>query len=264
MKILVTNDDGIMAPGIQELARWMSKLGNVIISAPMEEQSAIGHGITIRDPIRIREMSFQGITKAWAVGGTPADCVKLAVQELLCGDCGLVLSGINNGPNLGTDVLYSGTVSAAIEGAIQGMPSIALSLSSYDATDYRVAAEIACLLAKKVYQDRRFIPPDTLLNVNIPAVPREEIKGFRVTKLGQREYANVFDKRIDPRGNTYFWLTGEVVPDQEEDPEIDSVAVEHNYVSITPIHFDLTNYRIMKGIKDLGLEDLELPLNPVF
>lgn len=258
MQILITNDDGIMAPGIQELARKMSKVGEVIISAPMEEQSAMGHGITIRDPIRIRPMNFPGVAKAWAVGGTPADCVKLAVQELICSDCSLVLSGINNGPNLGTDVLYSGTVSAAIEGAIQGIPSIALSMSAYGAQDYQAAADIACILAEKVYSNKNLIPPDTLLNVNIPSVPMEKIKGFRITKLGQREYANVFDKRVDPRGNTYFWLTGEVVPDQEEDPEIDSVALENNYVSITPIHFDLTNYRIMNNIRDIGLESIEL------
>jgi len=174
MQILVTNDDGILAPGIQELARSMVNLGEVILSAPMEEMSAIGHGITIRDPIRIRQMNFPGITRAWAVGGTPADCVKLAVQELICDNCSLVISGINNGPNLGTDVLYSGTVSAAIEGAILGLPSIAISLASYDATDYTVAAEVARILAEKVYKNKELIPPDTLLNVNVPAVPLKE------------------------------------------------------------------------------------------
>ncbi|MFY9175686.1 MAG: 5'/3'-nucleotidase SurE [Peptococcia bacterium] len=259
MQILITNDDGIMAPGIQELARKMSQVGEVIVSAPMEEQSAIGHGITIRDPIRIRSMNFPNITKAWAVGGTPADCVKLAVQEFIDEKCSLVLSGINNGPNLGTDVLYSGTVSAAIEGAIQGMTSMAISLASFGAEDYSTAAEITCFLAQKVYEHRHLIPPDTLLNVNIPAVPREKLKGFRITKLGQREYANVFDRRIDPRGNTYFWLGGEVVPHKDEDPDVDSVAVANNYVSITPIHFDLTNYRIMNRIKDMELENLEIP-----
>jgi len=258
MQILVTNDDGILAPGIQELARAMVKLGDVILSAPMEEMSAIGHGITIRDPIRIKTMTFPGISQAWAVGGTPADCVKLAVQELICENCGLVISGINNGPNLGTDVLYSGTVSAAIEGAILGLPSIAISLASYDSTDYTVAAEVARILAEKVYNNKALIPPDTLLNVNVPAVPLEKLKGFKVTRLGVREYSNIFDKRVDPRGNTYFWLAGDVLPYQEEDPDIDVIAVENNYVSITPIHFDLTNYRIIQQIKDLGIEELKL------
>ncbi len=256
MQIFVTNDDGIMAPGLQELARCVANLGEVIIAAPMEEQSAMGHGITIRDPIRVKPMNFPGIAKAWAVGGTPADCVKLAMQELICEDCVLVISGINNGPNLGTDVLYSGTVSAAIEGAIQGLPSIAVSLASYGAEDYRTAAEIACILAEITYRNKDKIPPDTLLNVNIPAVPRSEIKGFRITKLGNREYTDFFDKRIDPQGNPYFWLTGDVVPLLEDDPDIDVIAVENNYVSITPIHFDLTNYRIMNMMRDLGFENI--------
>jgi len=258
VQILITNDDGILAPGIQELSRSLTGLGEVIISAPMEEKSAIGHGITIRDPIRIKEMTFPGITKAWAVGGTPADCVKLAVQELICENCSLVISGINNGPNLGTDVLYSGTVSAAIEGAILGLPSIAVSLASYDYADYSTAAEVARILAEKVYQNKELIPPETLLNVNVPAVPREKLQGFKITRLGNREYTNVFDKRQDPRGNTYFWLAGDVVPHQEEDLDIDSVAVEHNFVSITPIHFDLTNYRIIEMIKEMGIEGLKL------
>jgi len=257
MQILVTNDDGILAPGSQELAKSMAELGDVVISAPIEEKSAIGHGITIRDPIRIKEMKFPRISRAWAVGGTPADCVKLAVQELVCEQCSLVISGINNGPNLGTDVLYSGTVSAAIEGAILGLPSIAISLASYDAEDYSVAAKVARILAERVYQNKELIPPDTLLNVNVPAVPLEELKGFKITRLGTREYTNVFDKRQDPRGNTYFWLAGNVVPIQEDDPDLDVVAVENKYVSITPIHFDLTNYRIMKMIKEMGLEELK-------
>lgn len=258
MQILVTNDDGYMAPGIQELARKMTGLGEVFVVAPLEEKSAIGHGITIWEPIKIRKVNIPGINHTWAVDGTPADCVKLALKEFACQECSLVISGINNGPNLGTDVLYSGTVSAAIEGAILGIPSLAVSLASYEGDDYSLAAEVALLLAEKIQKNRLQIPPDTLLNVNVPSVKRSELKGFRVTRLGNREYENVFDKRIDPRGNIYYWLAGEVKPNSQEDPDIDIVAVENNYVSITPIHFDLTNYRIIKEIKKMGLEDLSL------
>lgn len=258
MQIVVTNDDGYMAPGIQELARKMTSLGEVVVVAPLEEKSAIGHGITIWEPIKIKEVKIPGIANAWAVDGTPADCVKLALKEFACQGCSLVISGINNGPNFGTDVLYSGTVSAAIEGAILGIPSIAVSLSSYESDDYSLAAEIALLLADKVYKNKMMLPPDTLLNVNVPAIIRSKLKGLRVTRLGSREYENLFDKRTDPRGNTYYWLAGEVRPNIQEDPDIDIVAVEQNYVSITPIHFDLTNYRIINEIKKMGIEDLTL------
>ena len=187
MQILVTNDDGILAPGIQELARSLAALGEVIISAPMEEKSAIGHGITVRDPIRIKPMSFPGIIQAWAVDGTPADCVKLAVQELICEECSLIISGINNGPNLGTDVLYSGTVSAAIEGAILGLPSIAVSLASYEAVDYKTAAEVARIWPRTSTKTK----PDPAGHTSQREYTRglrEELKGFKITKLGVRVF----------------------------------------------------------------------------
>lgn len=258
MKILITNDDGIMAPGIQVLAKKMTQLGEVIIVAPNEEKSATGHGITVWDPIRVREMTFTGIQKAWAVSGTPVDCVKLALQELVCGECGLLISGINNGPNLGTDVLYSGTVSAAIEGSILGIPSLAVSLASFTDYEYDLAAEIALSLARKIWRQKEIMPAGTLLNINVPPVKKEELRGFKITRLGVREYENVFDKRLDPRGNIYFWLKGDPVPQLEQDPEIDVVAVEQNYVSISPIHFDLTNHRVMEQFKEYGFEETKL------
>jgi len=257
MQILVTNDDGIMAPGIQALARKMTELGDVILVAPSEEQSASGHGITILDPIPVKQLSFKGIKEAWAVRGTPADCVKLAVQELAKNKCSLVISGINNGPNLGTDVLYSGTVSAAIEGAILGIPSMAVSLGEYDYLEFETAAEIALALARQLYQNRDGIPHDTLLNVNVPALKKEQIKGFKVTRLGVREYENVFDRRVDPRGNIYYWLKGEIIPPRNHDDETDVVAVDDGFVSISPIQFDLTNHRIISKIKNIGFEDVK-------
>lgn len=254
MHILVTNDDGIMAPGLLELAKTMTKLGEVIVVAPTEEKSATGHGITVHQPLRIKEFHLPGIGQAWAVTGTPADCVKLGLKELVSKECSLVISGINNGPNLGTDVLYSGTVSAAIEGVLLGIPSIAVSLASYEADDYKLSAEVALFVAEQLYANKETLPPDTLLNINVPSVPRERLKGYKVTKLGIREYENVFDKRTDPRGRPYYWLAGDIIPSREEDPEIDLVAVEYNFVSVTPIHFDLTNYRIINKVKEWGIE----------
>lgn len=257
MQVLITNDDGIMSPGIQQLAAQARQLGDIYLSAPLSQKSAIGHGITIWDPIRIKEYSLPGIKKAWAVEGTPADCVKLAINHI-CPQPDLIISGINNGPNLGTDVLYSGTVSAAIEGAILGIPSMAVSLNSFQSDDYSVAAEITLLVVRYLENHSKLVSPDTLLNVNVPPVPKEELKGFRITRLGIREYENTFDQRTDPRGNMYFWLSGMPIPHGEEDPEIDMAAVEQNYVSITPLQFDLTNYRIWKDMKEWGLEDLHL------
>ncbi len=258
MQILLTNDDGIMARGLNTLAMKLEKLGEIYVVAPLEERSATGHGITIWDPIRTKEIEMQGAKKAWAISGTPADCVKLGVQEFLKEDCSLVVSGINNGPNLGTDVLYSGTVSAAIEGAVLGIPSIAVSLASFEYNDFETAAEVVCRLVKELMKNKSVIPKDTLLNVNIPAVKKELLKGYKITRLGVREYENVFDRRVDPRGNVYYWLKGEIIPQQDRDPEIDAVAVDNNYISISPIHFDLTDYRIIQSIKKSGLENIKI------
>ena len=159
MYILVTNDDGVWAPGVQALARKMTEVGNVVLVAPLEEKSAVGHGITIRDPIQVKELKVEGLSQVWGVNGTPADCVKLGLQELLQHECGLVISGINNGPNMGTDVLYSGTVSAAIEGVIMGVPSLAVSLASWDYEDYSVAAEITLTLVKEIIRRKEFFLP---------------------------------------------------------------------------------------------------------
>jgi 5'-nucleotidase len=258
MYILVTNDDGVWAPGVQALARKMTEVGNVVLVAPLEEKSAVGHGITIRDPIQVKELKVEGLSQVWGVNGTPADCVKLGLQELLQHECGLVISGINNGPNMGTDVLYSGTVSAAIEGVIMGVPSLAVSLASWDYEDYSVAAEITLTLVKEIIRRERVLPSGTLLNINIPPVQREEIKGIKITGLGTREYENSFERRLDPRGNPYYWSTGKLLPTQEKNADLDAPAVENNFVSVTPLQFDLTNYQIIKEIKEWGLEKLTL------
>ena len=175
-------------------------------------------------------------------GGTPTDCVKIAIESLLDKTPDLVISGINQGPNLGTDVLYSGTVSAAIESALHGIPAIAISLDSLSNSDFKPAARFAKKLAG--YIERYSLPPDTLLNVNIPECEIEKPVGVKITKLGVRQYDNTFDKRTDPRGRTYYWMGGQVI-DSFNDDDTDVMAIKKGFISVTPIHFDLTNYAIM-------------------
>ena len=254
MRILVTNDDGIKAEGIKCLAFGLQEIGEVTVIAPEKEMSACGHGITVHHPIKVDKYDFGKNINAWSVTGTPADCVKLGVTTILNTKPDIVVSGINRGPNLGTDVLYSGTVSGAIEGIILGIPAMALSLDSFSAGDFSFALRVAQQLCRQMLS--KDLAPDTLLNVNIPNVAREEIKGYKVTKLGERKYINNFDHRKDPRGNDYYWLTGQVVPPELQDLDLDVVAIKNNYVSVTPIHFDLTNYKIIEQVKDWGLEQI--------
>ena len=249
MKILLTNDDGIYADGLRAVCAELSKIGEVFVVAPDREMSATGHGITIHKPLRVEEIaSFAYAKRAWAVDGTPSDCVKLAVECLLKENRpDIVLSGINRGPNLGTDVLYSGTVSAAIEGVILGVPSVAISLTAFENPYYDFAAVFSRTIVTRVLKEG--LPPDTLLNINVPSLPRQDLAGIEVTRLGVRRYRNVFDKRMDPRGKTYYWLAGEVV-ETDDEPDTDSMAIKNNMISITPIHFDLTRLDMMDMIRD--------------
>ncbi len=249
MKILLTNDDGIYADGLRAVCAELARIGEVYVVAPDREMSATGHGITIHKPLRVEEItSFPNAQKAWAVDGTPSDCVKLAVECLLNEDRpDIVLSGINRGPNLGTDVLYSGTVSAAIEGVILGVPSVAVSLTAFENPYYDFAAIFSRIIVTRVLKEG--LPPDTLLNINVPSLPHQDIAGIEVTRLGVRRYRNVFDKRMDPRGKTYYWLAGEVV-ETDDEPDTDSMAIKNNMISITPIHFDLTRLDMMDMIRD--------------
>jgi len=186
------------------------------------------------------------------VNGTPVDCVKLAVEAILKDRRpDLVVSGINNGPNLGTDVIYSGTVSAAVEAAIMEIPSIAMSMSSHEVEDYTGAAKFACRIAKKIFQLKN--RNETIINVNYPTIPEADIKGVKVTTLGIRKYVNAFEERKDPRGNSYYWVSG-TVKDIEQREESDVVAISQNYISITPIHFDLTHFETYKELQRLELE----------
>jgi len=254
MKILLTNDDGIQAEGIQTLRRALAEIAEVTVVAPSYERSATGHGITVHKPIRAEKVKLQGSDgDHWSVVGTPADCVKLALEALLKETPDLVVSGINHGANLGTDVLYSGTVSAAIEGMINGLPSVAVSLYDDSVVDFTFAAAFTAKLCTLLRL--KGFPPATLLNVNIPGSETHAIKGVRVTKLGSRHYINTVEARKDPRGREYFWLAGDVV-NVEGDGDTDVDAVKNNYVSVSPIHFDLTNYQVIDTVKSWGFESL--------
>ncbi|HHW15261.1 MAG TPA: 5'/3'-nucleotidase SurE [Firmicutes bacterium] len=254
MLILVTNDDGLWSPGIAALAAALRPLGEVAIFAPDRERSAIGHAITMHHPLRVEEVpSFpvEGV-KAHVVNGTPSDCVKLGAEAILPRLPDLVVSGINLGPNLGTDVVYSGTVSGALEGVILGMPAIAVSLATdTQAEDFTAASKIAALLVRRVQEHG--LPPDTLLNVNVPGLPVEEIAGVKVTHLGRRRYRNVFDRRTDPRGKVYYWMAGEVL-DLDQDPEADTAAINNNLISVTPLRYDLTHRAFLPELERWSLE----------
>ena len=247
VRILVTNDDGILADGIRILAQDLVQLGEVRVVAPDRERSATGHAITVLRPLRIENVEFpDSRIRAWAVDGTPSDCVKLAIEDLLEWKPDVVVSGVNRGPNLGTDVLYSGTVSAAIEGAIYGIPSVAMSVAAFDKCNYSMASEFGANVVSMVAKMR--LPPKTLLNVNVPSVEKRDLAGVAITRLGARVWKDVFDKRIDPRGRTYYWMAGSV-EEHDDDLDIDSVAVRHNMISITPIHLDLTKHDFIEELK---------------
>ncbi len=248
MRILISNDDGIHADGINVLRESLEKLEiikEIYVAAPDRERSAVGHGITMHRPLRVKEIKYpSGKSLGWAVDGTPADCVKLAVEELIPNPPDLVVSGINQGSNLGTDVLYSGTVSAAVEGVVNGFPSVALSLTSFRDHDFTHAADFSARLVARVLTE--FLEPGTLINVNIPpGIPQ----GVRVTRLGYRRYINIFDKRTDPRGRDYYWMAGEPLELDENSPDTDVLACREGYIAITPIKIDLTSYREIEKLK---------------
>lgn len=251
-KILVTNDDGIFAPGIKALYDAMQEIGDPYVVAPDSEQSAVGHAITIADPLRVQEVERDGRFFGWAVNGTPADCVKLASKALLDFQPDLVVSGINRGSNAATNIIYSGTVSAATEGTMIGLPSIAFSMATFRPVDLRPAQKIARQIASQVL--RNGLPDDTLLNVNFPPVAAEEIRGIRITRQGLGRFVDQFEKRVDPMGRTYYWVTGNFHK-MDSDPDIDEVAIRENYVSVTPIKYELTDHQLLKSLEGWQFDD---------
>ncbi|MBN1634801.1 MAG: 5'/3'-nucleotidase SurE [Ignavibacteria bacterium] len=245
--ILISNDDGIEAEGIYALASKIRKFANVIIVAPYTQQSAVGHSITMSNPIRVRRVYLEKNFFGYAVEGTPADSVKLAVHTILKNKkIDLLISGINQGANTAINIIYSGTVSAATEGTILGLPSIAVSLTSYTYKKFSVAAEYASKIAKLVLKNG--LPSGTLLNVNVPAVPKSKIKGILVTKQGKSSWNDTYEKRFDPGNREYYWLTGSMLK-LDESVEFDVKAIDSNYVSVTPIQYDLTDYNAYQKLQ---------------
>jgi len=255
----VTNDDGIHAPGLHELARALQPLGHVVMVAPDTERSAVGHAITLSDPIKMRPVRDNGRFIGYAVGGTPADSVKLAVCALLRRRPDLVVSGINLGPNAGIAVLYSGTVSAATEGTLLDIPSMAVSLNTFErpqwATAARAAAELAGLLL------RTPLPRGVLLNVNVPNLPWEHIRGFAPARMARSRFIETFHRRRDPRGNLYFWMDGYLETDEPSD-DTDLKLLEEGWITLTPVHFDLTHRRTLSRLRRWGRR-LSRPLAPI-
>jgi 5'-nucleotidase len=243
VRILVTNDDGIHADGLLALADALSAVAQVTIIAPEREHSAGGHAITLHKPLRITRVNINHTSaEAYSTNGTPADCVVLGVLDVMGGLPDWVVAGINRGPNLGEDLMYSGTVSAAMEAAVMGVPAFAISVADYEATDFDVAARFAADLTQRLAPGA--LPPESFLNVNVPNLPAEQLRGVRVTTLGRRKYKGRLEKRLDPRGRIYYWLGGDpTVTDPAE--ATDAGAVASGFISITPLHFDLTNHALI-------------------
>lgn len=239
MDILLSNDDGIHAEGLQHLRAAAQEFGSTLVVAPSEENSAVGHAITVFDPIKIHEVDKNGDFYGWAVHGTPADSVKLAVGQLMPSPPKLVLSGINLGNNTGVSTLYSGTVSAASEGAILGIPGIAFSLCTYKDPKWEDAAEAVFRVLNSL--NLSALAPGSLLNVNIPNLPISEIRGVRWVKVAHSRWVEEFEERTSPKGARYFWLGG-VMKTLEDRSDNDVRAVEDGYISVTPMQVDLTHY----------------------
>jgi len=245
-KILVSNDDGIYSEGIIALREAMMEIGEVYVYAPHKQQSAVGHAITTHLPLRVNPYYMNGEFFGYAVTGTPADCVKLAVTTHMKEKPDLIVSGINHGSNAAINVIYSGTVSAATEGTILGIPSIAFSLTTYVDFDFTYSKKVAKIIARAVLNTG--LPPGVLLNVNIPPVPEDKIKGIKVTKQGKSRWNDYFERRVDPQQREYYWLTG-TMNSVEDDEDSDIRAIQENYVSVTPIQFDLTAYDFLEKLK---------------
>jgi 5'-nucleotidase len=246
--ILITNDDGITAPGIHSLVKAVKDLGDVVVVAPDKPQSGMGHAITIGVPLRLDKVKdFFDDAEAWQTNGTPVDCVKLAVDKILHRKPDICLSGINHGANHSINVIYSGTMSAAMEASIESIPSIGFSLLDYSIEADFTAAEFYVNKIVKSLLERK-MQKHFLLNVNIPAVPLDLMNGIKVCKQAYAKYEEDFDERLDPHGRKYFWLTGEF-KNFDTGQDTDVWALEHNYVSVVPVQFDLTNYTLKKELE---------------
>jgi 5'-nucleotidase len=244
VSILLSNDDGISSDGLAALREALASLEEVWVVAPDRDQSAVSHSLTLHRPLRIEQLG----PRTFAVDGTPTDCVNLAINGILRERPRLVISGINHGANLGDDVTYSGTVSAAMEGTLLGVPAIAVSVVGRDRFDFAPAAAFTCQLAAAVLRDRW--PADTLLNVNVPDLPAHELKGFALTRQGKRRYGDAIVEKVDPRGKKYYWIGGGPL-DFIDAEGTDFSAVQRGLISVTPLHLDLTNYASLGPLQQL-------------
>lgn len=245
--ILVTNDDGVSAAGIKNLVEAVKDLGKVVVVAPDKPQSGMGHAITIGHPLRLYEVDLFDGVQAYSCSGTPVDCVKLAVDKILHRKPDICLSGINHGSNHSINVIYSGTMSAAMEAAIENVPAIGFSLMDYSAApDFSASQHYARLIVQKVLSKK--LEKHFLLNVNVPKQPLNEIKGYKICKQAYAKYKESFVERKDPHGRSYYWLTGEFVNfDKSKDSDVWALA--NNYVSVVPVEFDLTNYKLKEKLE---------------
>lgn len=243
--ILITNDDSIQSPGIAALVEAVKSLGRVVVVAPDKPQSGMGHAITLGSPLRLTPSNVLGDVEAYTYSGTPVDCVKIAVDKVLHGKPDLCLSGVNHGANHSINVIYSGTMSAAMEAAIESIPSAGFSLLDYSwQADMTAAKHFIQLIVKEMLAAD--LDKHTLLNVNIPAVPLNDIKGIKICRQAYAKYQEKFEERKDPHGKSYYWLTGEFV-NFDEGTDTDVWALNNNYVSVVPVEFDLTHYK-MKAV----------------
>jgi len=240
--ILVTNDDGIQSEGIKVLYEELRKKYKVVVVAPDRERSAVSRALTLYRPLRVEKINGD----FYSVDGTPTDCVNLAVNSFFKGKIKMVVSGINRGPNMGEDITYSGTVSAAMEGLLLGIPSIAISCASRQDFIFDTSARVALKIVEKVLKSG--LPRDTLLNINVPNLPFEKLKGIKITMMGKKRYSDTIVEKLDPRGRKYYWLAGEEIG-YEPLGNSDLEAVKDGFVSVTPIHLDLTNYSVMDELK---------------
>ena len=254
LHILISNDDGIDAPGLFALVQEVKRIADITVIAPDKQQSAVGHAITMNYPLRVVPFYKNGEFFGHAVEGTPADAIKLGVRSLMRSKPDMILSGINHGSNTAINIIYSGTVSAATEGTILGIPSIAVSLTTYGEPDFSYAAKFARKLAELVAE--KSLPEGTLLNVNVPPVPEREIAGVLLTRQGKSTWDDTFDVRRDPANREYFWLTGKMNV-VDNDLDVDQIAIQKKYVSVTPIHYDLTDRAMLEQMKDWGVENLK-------
>jgi len=248
VRILLTNDDGIYARGLSALYEELSQDADCLIVAPEIEQSAVGHAITIFRPLMVRRATKNNSFLGYAVYGTPADCVKIGIKELAEKPVDLVVSGINRGSNTGINVMYSGTVSAATEAAIMGLPALAISLDSHKEADFTYAARMARKMVKLIGNKNIF--QGSAVNMNIPCLPEEKIKGVVVVRQGKANIIESYEKRTDPRDNVYYWISGESLT-VAEDLQTDIGALAAGYVTITPIQYDLTKYELLPELQEI-------------